>query len=289
MIRAEALRLARALAGPACALAVIVAAADARADETDACLAASDSAQKERDSGHLIEAEKQFLQCSRDVCPRVVRNDCGKWASDVQDRTPTLVFAARDNKGTDLVEVGVEVDGTAVASKLDGRAVPMNPGEHHLRFTHEGSAPLEQTVVVREREKGRTIAVEFAPPEAPAGEVPAPPPAEKPASPIAAYVLGGVGVLSLGSFAYFGISGSSDASNLRNTCAPHCADSSVSDVRSKLLIADVSLGVGVASLAVAGYLLFFSGHHDEPAHAARLSLDVVPTARGQAAVVTGSF
>src|SRR5262249_11708976 len=138
-------------------------------------------------------------------------------------------------------------------------------------------------------EKGRTIAVEFAAPESAGAEQAAPPPAEKSTSPISAYVLGGVGVLSLGSFAYFGISGSSDASNLRNTCAPNCADSAVSDVRRKLLIADVSLGVGVVSLAVAGYLLLTAGHHEEPAHAARLSLDVVPAARGQVAVLHGAF
>jgi hypothetical protein len=287
MIRAELLRRARALAGVACAIAALVTAGDVRADETDACLAASDSGQKERDSGHLIEAEKQFLFCSRDVCPRVVRNDCGKWASDVQGRTPTLVFAARDNKGTDLAEVGVEVDGAAAASKLDGRAVPMNPGEHHLRFTHEGSAPIEQTVLVREGEKGRTIAVEFAAPGA--AEEAATPSAAKPGPPIAAYVLGGVGALSLGSFAYFGISGASDASSLRSSCAPNCSDSSVSDVRRKLLIADVSLGVGVVSLAVAGYLLLTAGHHEEAARAARLSLDVVPAPGGQVAVLRSSF
>jgi hypothetical protein len=263
--------------------------ADARADETDACLAASDSGQKERDAGHLIEAEKQFLQCSRDVCPRVVRNDCEKWASDVQERTPTLVFAARDSKGADLAEVGVEVDGAAVASKLDGRPIPTNPGEHHLRFTYAGSAPLEQTVVVREREKGRTIAIEFGALPGTGDEEPAGQPATKATIPVATWVLGGAGVLALGSFAYFGISGASDASSLRSSCAPNCADSAVSDVRRKLLLADVSLGVGVVSLAVAGYLLLTAGHHEEPAHAARLQLDVVPAARGQVAVLRGSF
>jgi hypothetical protein len=285
----EPLRHARCVApAAACALAVLLSVPDARADETDACLAASDTGQKERDAGHLIEAQKQLLFCSRDVCPRIVRNDCGKWASDVQERVPTLVFAARDSRGADLAEVGVEVDGAVVTSKLDGRPVPANPGEHHLRFTHEGSAPLEQTVVVREREKGRTIAVEFPAAENPAEEVTTPPP-EKSSSPVPAFVVGGVGVLALGSFAYFGITGSNDASSLRNSCAPRCSDSSVSDVRRKLLIADVSLGVGVVSLAVAGYLLLSRSHHEEPAHAARLSLDLTPVARGQVAVLSGSF
>jgi hypothetical protein len=76
---------------------------------------------------------------------------------------------------------------------------------------------------------------------------------------------------------------------LRNSCAPKCSDSAVSQVRTKLLVADISLGVGVVSLAVAGYLLLSAPHHEEPAHAARLTLDVIPAARGQVAVLSGTF
>jgi hypothetical protein len=270
------------------ALAAIFAAPAARADDTDACLSASDSGQKERDNGHLLEARKQLLLCSRDVCPRIVRSDCGKWASDVQDRIPTVIFGARDAQGGDLVDVTVEMDGNPVARKLDGRPFPVDPGEHRLRFTHEGSPPIEQTAVVREREKGRAIVVQFGGADNKSEEQPPAPAPEKGHS-ILPYVVGGVGVIAIGSFAYFGISGSTDASNLRSTCAPHCSDSSVSDVKRKLLIADISLGVGVVSLGVAGALLLFGGHHEETEHPAPVSLDVVPVAGGQVATLRGSF
>jgi hypothetical protein len=285
----EPLRFARALAS-AGAIAVLFAPAAARADDTDACLAASDSGQKDRDNGHLIEARKQLLACSRDVCPKLVRNDCGKWASDVLERLPTVVFGAHDAHGGDLIDVGVEVDGVSLTTKLEGRPLPVDPGEHHIRFTHEGSAPVEQTVVLREREKGRSIVVELGGGAGEATPEPVPAPAARSGPPVLAYVLGGVGALSLGSFAYFGITGQSDASNLRKTCAPNCSDSSVSDVRQKLLIADVSLGVGVVSLAFAGYFLLTAGHHDDaPAQSARVSLDVAPVAGGQVATVSGRF
>jgi hypothetical protein len=274
-----------------CALAVTLATAAAAADETDACLAASDKGQKERDDGHLLEARKQLLLCSREVCPRLVRNDCEKWASEVQERMPTIVFGARDARGTDLVDVGVEVDGSTVTTKLDGRPVPVDPGEHRLRLLHEGDAAVEQKVVVREREKGRAIMVDFgAQPQATPPEAPAPGSEEKSGPPVTAWVLGGVGAVALGSFAYFGLTGASDASNLRNTCAPRCSDASVSSVRQKLLIADISLGAGVVSLGVAGVLLLTSRHHAEPPpHEARLSFDVAPVAGGQIAYVRGSF
>jgi hypothetical protein len=277
-----------------CALAVTLVTAAAAADETDACLAASDKGQKERDDGHLLEARKQLLLCSRDVCPRLVRSDCEKWAGEVQERMPTVVFGARDARGADLLEVGVEIDGVKVAAKLDGRAIPVDPGEHHLRLSHEGDAAVEQTVVVREREKGRTIVVDFGGQPSQATSTESSPPAAvegKHGPPIGAWVLGGVGAVGLGSFAYFGLTGAGDASNLRNTCAPRCSTSSVSDVRQKLLIADISLGAGVVSLTVGAILLFTAGHHEEPAqpHEARISVDVTPVAGGQMAVVTGRF
>ncbi len=178
------------------------------------------------------------------------------------------------------------MDGNPVATKLDGRAIPVDPGEHHLRFTHEGDAPIEQTAVVREREKGRSVVVEFG---ADKGEDKTPAPAPERGRSILPYVFGGVGAIATGSFLYFGISGSSDAGNLRSTCAPRCSDSAVSDVRRKLLIADISLGVGVVSLGVAAALLLFGGHHDEPEPPAPVSLDIVPVAGGHVATLRGRF
>jgi hypothetical protein len=59
-----------------------------------------------------------------------------------------------------------------------------------------------------------------------------------------------------------GLSGQSDVSNLRSTCAPNCQESQVDGARAQLIGADVSLGVGVVSLGVA--LWFFL--HPNPAH-----------------------
>jgi hypothetical protein len=45
---------------------------------------------------------------------------------------------------------------------------------------------------------------------------------------------------------------------LEARCAPMCTEREVDDVRRRYRIADVSLGVGLASLAAAGYLYFTS-------------------------------
>jgi hypothetical protein len=61
------------------------------------------------------------------------------------------------------------------------------------------------------------------------------------------------------SFVALGASGLSAEHRLRDTCAPDCADSEVSSVRTRYTLADVSLGVGIASAAMASYLFLSHG------------------------------
>jgi hypothetical protein len=72
---------------------------------------------------------------------------------------------------------------------------------------------------------------------------------------VAAYVLGGVGVVALGSFAAFALSGKS-AESAMDGCKPACTQAQADKMRLRYLLADVSLGVGVAALGVGGYLYF---------------------------------
>ena len=100
------------------------------ADEKLACVRAGEKAQKLRDSGKLMAARAELLTCVREVCPAVVRGDCAGWLGDVEASTPTIVARARDDSGHDLRDVIVSVDGARVASQLDGRPLPVDPGEH---------------------------------------------------------------------------------------------------------------------------------------------------------------
>ena len=50
--------------------------------------------------------------------------------------------------------------------------------------------------------------------------------------------MGGVGVVGVAGFAYFGLEAQSDLSHLRQTCAPFCASSDLSTVKHEALIAD---------------------------------------------------
>jgi hypothetical protein len=69
------------------------------------------------------------------------------------------------------------------------------------------------------------------------------------------FVFGALGVVALGSFAYFGVRALNDASNLRETCAPVCEHSDVRNVKTENVISGVSLGVGLVSLGLAAWIL----------------------------------
>src|SRR5262249_17034964 len=69
---------------------------------------------------------------------------------------PSLVFAARDARGSDIFDVGVVLDGKRLVERLDGRPVEVDPGQHVVRFEAKDYEAVEQRVLVREGEKART-------------------------------------------------------------------------------------------------------------------------------------
>lgn len=246
------------LAGLVGLLAFSAATRDAFADEEDtatkekeACVDASERGQEARDARRLIEARALFTACAKETCPVPVRQDCGQWLGDVDKRLPSVVISARDAEGHDVVDVRVLVDGRLFQPRLDGRSVPLDPGEHVFRYEPASGAPIEERVLVREGEPTRLLTVKVAGGGAPAESPPARP------VPWPTFVLGGVALLGAGSFALFASGAKSDLSELRETCGrtQSCAQADVDAVDRDLLIANVSLGVGVVALA--GAVWFF--------------------------------
>jgi hypothetical protein len=258
----------------------------ASADDKQVCLDASSQGQQLRDDGKYRAARAQLVVCAREVCPAVVKRDCTQWLGEVDQTVPTVVVRARDSKG-DLAEVRVLVDGQTLLEKLDGKPAAIDPGEHVFRYEAQGHPPVEEHVVVRVGERNRLLDVQFG---GAAGAVRVDGDSAKSSGPpVLAWILGGVAVLAFGSEAYFGITGLNDRSDLRaQPCAQTstCSASDVDAIRTKFLIADVSLGVGIVSAGVAAYLFLASGKKTEPAPAA---VDVRPLPGGALASVGARF
>jgi hypothetical protein len=245
--------------------------------DKQACIAASEKAQHLRADSKLTASREQLLSCARDACPAVIRKDCARWLAEVDEALPSIVLGAKDNEDHDVTDVKVTVDKQLFAERLDGKAQPIDPGTHVFTFERAGESAVTETVLVREGEKNRMVSVKFVHDKPTAVD---PVRTEKKISP-AAWIFGGVGVVAFTSFAYFGLSARSRASDLRSSCAPACADDDVSSVRSKLLIADLSLAISLVSFGAATYFFL------NPTETRAVALSPLPG--GAALQIAGRF
>jgi hypothetical protein len=150
------------------------------ADSTkEVCLSSADLGQSLRDDGKYSLARDQFATCARDVCPKLVHDQCAEWLRQLDESMPTVVFGVKDDHGVDVTAARVLVDGKLVAGTIDGKPVSLDPGSHDFRF--ERDDPSQATtvhVVLRTGEKNRDVAAVFA-----ATEGTTPPSTESPAGP----------------------------------------------------------------------------------------------------------
>jgi hypothetical protein len=303
----------------ACILATCATWRGVHAFDKQTCAVAYENAQQLRSKLKLRRARDQLLICGHSSCPSVVTRDCNAWLEEIEVELTSVVFRVRDARGQEVTDVRISMDGEHLRDKLDGSSVFVDPGMHVFRFEADGGAVGEVRQMLRKGDRDRPIDLTLKP----RGEEPfskpeqddldradgglasrladasgeSKPPVElqltSPSSATRApglgtYVAAGVGVVALSSFAYFGLSAQGEAADLRRTCAPSCPTERVDAVRSKLVVANVSLGVGVAAIGVGAALWLMQGSPSPPA-ASSLRFDVVPAARGKGATLTATL
>jgi hypothetical protein len=133
------------------------------------------------------------------------------------------------------------------------------------------------------------VAADAATPEP--DETPAPPPAHTSKRALIPWILGAVGVASLGTAAVLTTWGRKDNDQLA-ICAPGCNDSDLRHIRRLYVGADVAIGVGVAALGAA-YWVYARGRgtaaEAPPQAETALRLDLAPTRAGGVASISGRF
>ncbi|MBK6517558.1 MAG: hypothetical protein IPM79_09930 [Polyangiaceae bacterium] len=263
----------RSLVALACAMVVGASTSSAMAVDKKQCVASYEKAQELRASGALGAAREQLLVCADPSCPKASQVDCTTWLAEVDGAMPSLLLVVTDASGQDLTDVEVTLDGKPFVSRIDGKAVPVDPGPHELTFTAPDSEPLKKSVVVREGEKSRRVEVslgKMASSQEPKPEETSGGGAIHPAT----WVLGGVGVAGIGLFGVMAGLGVAEKADAKDTCAPRCTDETVESIETKFLVGDVALLIGGVSLVAAvivGVVSATSGG-GEPASAARLEI-----------------
>jgi len=256
------------------------------------CVHAHTSGQREAKAGHFKAASELFASCvSEPSCPGAIRAECAEFYKGAERSVPTLIFAALDEQGGDLIQVRVSSADQVLSESLDGRPIAVDPGQHHFKFELASGQVLESDVLVREGEKNRIVSVRAKPRSQTASEA-------RTSSldvndgarklPTSFWVASGVGAAALVSFGAFAAMGHGKQSSL-NDCSPSCSSSSHADydaMSRDYLIADISLGVAVVSAGVATWLFLSSDRaraappHASENPAARLTLTPLVSTRG---------
>ncbi len=228
--------------------------------------------------------------------------DCSAWMRELDEGLPTVVLDARVSTGDRASSIKVFVDGQLLTDKLDGKALPIDPGEHAFRFVTAGEPPLSKKIVVLEGVKNQKVSVRFGgepdvqiPPKVDdnvvQGRVTPPqgplPPQGTSGKRVASFVLGGVGVAAMATAIPFWLKGQ-ELQNDACGVAKNCAQGDIDDHKKKLLIGDVFFGVGAVSAGIGVYLFVSSLQSPAPA-AAAVQWNVGPMPGGAAGTLRGQF
>jgi hypothetical protein len=220
------------------------------ADRVQECIGEHVEAQLLRKQGHLVTARARLLECAAPTCPALVRDECAALARDVEAALPSVTLSAVDANGPTSAAL-VSIDGSSQLVPPDGRSVVLDPGEHQLRFQHPDGQIREVKLVLAESEHGRPVVADFRPKVDSESKL-----AEREWPRTVVLASAGVAAVALGSFTYFALSGRAVQDDLER-CKPNCEDhDEVDRMRSRYLIADVSLGVALVAVGVGAYAWF---------------------------------
>jgi hypothetical protein len=286
-------------------ISLALAPASAMADMTKIqCIDADTKGQDLRRDGKLSAARDQLRTCGDLACPPILRDDCSRRLDELERAQPTIIFDAKDASGRDVMGVRVSVDGKSLADKLDGTALQVDPGEHLFTFSATGRAPVTETLVVKEGEKGRRERIVISspplgsrpalPPSSPTPSVqpiseltppsPSPPPTAKGMTmqKILGLAIGGVGVAGIAVGSVFGVLTFSAASQQNGDClnSTQCKNYPQALLDHKTAVDDGTVStvafIAGGALLMGGAALFFAAGRSSE-RSATTELVVVPS------------
>jgi hypothetical protein len=109
-------------------------------------------------SGHLRQAKDTLLACMKATCGGV-KLRCTALFSQLESDTPSVVPLVVDEGGDPRTDVQVTMDNELLTSRLDGRALPVDPGLHEFSFSADGSVLASQKVMIVQGQRNRPINV----------------------------------------------------------------------------------------------------------------------------------
>lgn len=219
------------------------------------CLSSYERAQSARRDGKLIEARDAAIACSSESCPAALTGDCVKWVGELQAMLPGLVFDVRLPDGSSVTDARILLDGAPLTSKLDGKAIPVDPGPHTVTVKATGYDDVVMKVVALEGDRARKVAVVLVRPGGkPSAEQPPGFATHRPV-PLITFIAGGTAIATAIAGGIVAGVGLGERAALE-TCRPLCAVERVASAARLLALAD-GLFIGSALMAGLTAVSFF--------------------------------
>ena len=230
----------------------------ARADR-DACLQAHEQAQLLRLHHRFADARAQFNACMEASCPRILRDDCASLLAALDASRVQVTFAAHDANGEPLTAVRVFVDQELIADALDGNPLPIDPGDHAVRFEAQGAAPHEQRLVLQEGEGTRDVTVQLE--RAHVAEAPT----RSQRMLWTSVALGGAAIAAAATGIGLGVAGKREHEHLDEVCGVDrdCGGAQTEKGRAMYVGADVCFGIAGALAATATTLFVVDRYREK--------------------------
>lgn len=260
--------------------------APAFAQSKQECAEAYTAAQVSRRDNKLKDAREKLVVCSNAACPAALRKDCVPWLAEVDAALPTLAVKPVDETGRVLEDATVTIDGKGVTRDGDLAATRVDPGEHVVRVEAPGMKSAEERATLAAGAPRRELVVHLVRDGGPVSTQPVAPPVEasRPV-PVATFVLAGVGVAGVVTFAALGAVGNGKKGELdKSACKPNCMPSDVASIKTDYIAADVALGVGGAAL-VGALIVFLARPSAEPAKPDASTWTLAPRPGGASLIV----
>ncbi|HMY20228.1 MAG TPA: hypothetical protein PKA58_28065 [Polyangium sp.] len=217
--------------------------AQPKSETKAACVTAYKEGQVHRKNGEQLSARDDFKVCAQNVCPVVLRKDCGPWLQKVEESIPSIVVNPSSATGKPLSDSRILVDGKAVEPKSPDGTIEMDPGAHVVRVEATGHNAVDRSIKLRTGEKKTILEIKLAPTKA------VPKTGSRPI-PGSFFAFSAVSLVGFGAFAGFGLHGNALRQDLES-CKPACSPDRVDPVKRDYILADVGLGVGVIFLGLA--------------------------------------
>jgi hypothetical protein len=210
------------------------------------CMTSYEGAQEARREHKLASAKEQLLVCAQSTCGKVMRKDCVKWLDEVVLEMQVLASlqpGVLESRSESKTVTAATAAPAAVPAASPAAAVqqPVKPVKSDAATTSGASEPKP--------ESAPAAAVALSVDERAAAEH-----KDKGKSYLLPAVLGSVGVVGVGGFIALATAGKHEQAKLP-VCWPQCSESIVRRAEAYYVAADVSLGVGLAALGTATWLL----------------------------------